>query len=133
MEHIPMMTTDTTQHAAAPEELSEEEFERRYPPGHSIHKQIRQAIDRSFSDIFSFWCLCDLAACRRAGCCKGNPSHCVGMFRPMLADDVHDGGIAVFEGKMEGLSFEQLLERHRDELMAWIAWKLRIENRPGAP
>lgn len=88
-----MTTSDMTQHAAGPEDPGEAEFARRFPPGHPIHKDIRAAINRSYSDIFSFWCLCDRPACRRSGCCKGNPSHCCDLFRPLLPDDVHDAAL----------------------------------------
>jgi hypothetical protein len=140
MEHTPMKpeikadTTDRamTQQGDAPAAMSEDEFERRFPPGHPVHEAVRTAVNRWFSDIFSFWCLCDRPACRRAGCCKGDPSHCVDMFRPLLPDDVHDGGVAVFEGRNEGLSFDQVLEHHRDDLAALHDWNTRLEQRAGA-
>jgi hypothetical protein len=140
MEHIPMtpnathpgVTNGTTRHDTH-EEPGEEEFARRYPPGHRIHKEIGAAIDRWFSNAYAFWRLCERRACRRAQCCKGDPSHCVETFGPLLPDDVHDGAIAVFEGKTEGLSFEAVVQRYPEQLAAWADWKTRLENRAGAP
>jgi hypothetical protein len=137
MEHIPMTATTTnatTQpRSNAPDDEGPDEFERRFPPGHPVHEAVRTGINRWFSNVYSFWCLCDRPACRRSGCCKGDPSHCCDLFRPLLPDDVHDGGITVFEGKNEGLSFDEVWARYPDELAAWDDWKTRLEQRAGAP
>ncbi len=39
----------------------------------------------------------------------------------------------MFEGRNEGLSFDQLWARYPDELAAWDDWKTRLEQRAGAP
>jgi hypothetical protein len=102
---------------------------RRFPPGHLVHKALR----RTLSDIYSFWCLCDKAACRRAGRCKGEPRDCLDAMMPLISAPVCEGGQRMVEAKCDGLTFDEALARWPDELASLWAWNNRIENRLGAP
>ncbi len=85
------------------------------------------------SDIYSFWCLCEKTACRRAGRCTGDPERCLAACLPLISEAVAEGGQRMVEAKCEGLSFDEALERWPDELASLWAWNNRIENRRGAP
>ena len=88
---------------------------------------------RMFSDIYSFWCLCEKTACRRAGRCKGEPRDCLDAMMPLISDLVYEGGQRMVEAKCDGLTFDEAFERWPDELASLWAWNNRIESRLRAP
>lgn len=123
-----MNTASTRNQVNAPHETSELfHDEERIPPA------ARVAVQRVVSDLYSLWCLCDKGACRRARRCKGNPKECLETLTPLLASEVIDGGHYFFEGKEQGLSFEELYERHPDEIAALGNWRAAIDRRPLPP
>lgn len=115
------MTTDTIK----PDSAERTEDEHRLPPDPELQ--------RCFSDIYSFWSLCEIAACRRAGRCTGDASHCCDVCMPLISDIVYEGGQCLLDAKLDGLDFDQAMKRWPDELASLWAWKIRIENRRGAP
>lgn len=95
--------------------------------------QVAEAdLKRCFSDIYSFWSLCDVAACRRGGRCSGDAARCCDLCMPFISDEVFEGGQCLVEAKLDKLSFEEAMKRWPDELGILWAWKTRIENRVGA-
>jgi hypothetical protein len=93
-----------------------------------LPRSARVATQRALSNIYSLWCLCEKTACRRAGRCTGEPRDCLDAITPLLADTVIEGGVHTLEGKMEGLSFDELYARHPDEILALSAWNTLIEG-----
>ena len=101
--------------------------EQDFPPGHPIHA----AVQRMLSNHYSFWCICNASACRRARCCKGDPEKRLDACMPLLPDDAYEGGVRVLDGRESGLTFDQAWLRWRDELAAWGLWKQRLESSRG--
>jgi len=111
-----------------PHDMSDAEFDRRFPPGHPLPT----AIQRTLSNIFTFWSLCDIAKCQRAGRCAGDPRQCLDTFLPLISDSVYDEGQRVFAAKTEGLSFDELLARWPEGLLSLWRWNLAVTRCRGA-
>lgn len=99
------------------------------PSGHPV----TTAVGRTLSDIFSFWSLCNVTKCRRAGRCVSDPHRCLDSLLPLISDAVHDEGQRELAAKTEGLSFEEMLERWPEGLPNLWRWTLALDNRVGAP
>lgn len=124
-----------TASARTPTMLVHESFKNTEGEDH-IPRSARIAVRRALSNVCSLWRLCEKAACRRAGCCKGGPDQCLGSWTPLLATAVISGGIGTLAGKQEGLSFDELYARHPNEIMALARWNDRLDGQflsPQAP
>jgi hypothetical protein len=95
------------------------------PPGHPA----TIALNRAFSDTLSLWRLCEASRCKRRRCMRV-PAECLKACLPLLSDEVRAGGVAFIEGKIEGLSYEELLAESEDVIMAMNEWCWRIEGCP---
>ena len=125
------MTPTTKIHDTAAEQpgMTDEEIDRRFPPGHPVHARI----GRMVSDVYSLWCLCVLSKCRHAGRCRGNPEDCLETFMPLLAPLVVEGGQCHMDAKAAGASFDELYAQYPEQTEALLRWKLAVEQRRGAP
>jgi hypothetical protein len=52
---------------------------------------LRMALLREASDIMGLSRVCVNKACRRAGKCRRQPSHCVGCYAPLVSPEVRAG------------------------------------------
>ena len=101
--------------------------DRDFPPGYPVHA----AVQRLLSNHFAFWCLCEASTCRRARSCKGDPARCLDACMPLLPEDAHRGGLRVFEGHAEELSFDEAFARWPDEMLAWTHWVNHLKKSRG--
>ena len=109
-----------------PDPAPEEEDLSKYPPGHPV----AVAAGRLLSDTYSFWCICDAKACRRSGCCVGDPMKCLRACAPMLSETLFICGHLHIQAKCEGLTFDEAFERW-PALVSLYDWNDRLENRVG--
>lgn len=120
------MTTEFTTYDT-PEQIAEDD--REIPPGHPLHA----AIGRTLSDVYTFWSLCDIARCRRAGRCSGNPERCLDTCLPLLSPKVVEGGLLAIDAKCNDMTVEEAIDRWPDELRHLWTWTMLVEKRHGAP
>jgi hypothetical protein len=66
-----------------------------------------QAAERGWSNLLNMWSVCANAACRRARCCRGNPSYCYRHNFSQLPDGVKDWFLPFGEFQGEALPFEE--------------------------
>jgi hypothetical protein len=72
--------------------------------------------------------ICARRACRRARKCRGRPQECLRRYAPLVPQEVHDGMMAMLEGRKLGLTFNQARERWPDETDALLEWTQLIED-----
>jgi hypothetical protein len=77
---------------------------------------------RGLSAMLRLHGLCGRTACRRARSCHGEPRDCLGRYAPLVPADAREGAKAMIEGQSRGLSFDELIDEARDEVMALAAW-----------
>ena len=77
---------------------------------------------RGLSDLLCLYGLCGRRACRRARSCRGEPQQCLARYAPLVPEDARDGAKHVIAGKRLGLSFDELMEEARAEVLALSAW-----------
>ena len=94
------------------------------PPGHAA----TVAIGRYLSDTLSLWRLCETARCRRRRRCMHVAPECLKACLPLLSDDVREGAVAFVQGKVEGLSYDDVMAESQDAIMAMEEWLWRIEG-----
>jgi hypothetical protein len=58
------------------------------------------------------------------------PPECLKACLPLLSDEVRAGGVAFIQGKLEGLSYDDLLAESGDVIMAMEEWLWRLEGCP---
>ena len=93
------------------------------PPAHETEAALRQQ-----SNWLRLDGLCARRACRRARTCRGQPRECLARYAPLVPQEVHDGMMAMLEGRRLGLSFDQARERWPDETDAILEWTQLIED-----
>jgi hypothetical protein len=87
------------------------------------------AVGRYLSDTLSLWRLCESSRCKRRRRCMLVPPEYKACL-PLLSDEVRAGGVAFIQGKVEGLSYDDLLAESEDVIMAMNEWCWRIEGCP---
>ena len=96
------------------------------PPGHPT----TIGLNRYFSDTLALWRLCEGSRCKRRRRCMRVPAECLKACLPLLSDEVRAGGVAFVQGKVDGLSYDELLAESGDVVMAMEEWHWRIEGCP---
>ena len=71
------------------------------------HQRKMHAAERGWSNLLNMWHVCANTACRRARCCRGNPSYCYRHNYPQLPEGVKDWFALIGEFQAEGLPFEE--------------------------
>ncbi len=89
---------------------------------HAMNTTAETCVLRGLAAMLRLDGLCGRTACRRAGACRGEPRDCLRRYAPLVPADARDGAKAIIEGQARGLSFEELLDDARDEVMALAAW-----------
>ena len=97
------------------------------PPQAPTARQIETAL-RQQSNWLRLDGLCARRACRRARTCRGQPRDCLARYAPLVPQEVHDGVMAMLEGRRLGLSFDQAREQWPDETDAILEWRQLIED-----
>ncbi len=77
---------------------------------------------RGLSAMLRLHGLCARRACRRAGACRGEPRECLSRYAPLVPEDAREGAKAMIDARSRGLSFDELLDDARDDVMALTAW-----------
>ena len=70
-------------------------------------EQKNDARRRFWSNFLNMWHVCANTACRRARCCRGNPSACFTQNFSQLPEGVQDFFILLDHAKKEGLPFDE--------------------------
>ena len=94
----------------------------------------KQTSERSWSNHLNMWHVCANTACRRARCCRGNPSACFTQNFSQLPEGVQDFFILLGEAQKEGLPFDEArAELTRVGLVAeFVNWHDLAHGRRGA-
>ena len=71
------------------------------------HLRKMHAAERGWSNLLNMWHVCANTACRRARCCRGNPSYCYRHNYPQLPEAVKDWFALIGEFQAAGLPFEE--------------------------
>ncbi len=77
---------------------------------------------RGLSDMLCLYGLCGRRACRRARTCHGEPRQCLARYAPLVPEDAREGAKEMIDGKRLGLSFDELMDGAREEVLALSAW-----------
>ena len=105
------------------------------------HLRKMHAAERGWSNLLNMWHVCANTACRRARCCRGNPSYCYRHNYPQLPEAVKDWFALIGEFQAAGLPFEEAwagLEKC-GVLAEFVSWhnlahgKRRRSPLPGKP
>lgn len=81
---------------------------------------------RGLSDMLCLHGLCERRACRRAQGCRGEPRLCLARYAPLVPDDARAGAKEMIEGRRLGLSFEDLMDGAREEVLSLSAWAMAV-------
>ena len=77
---------------------------------------------RALSDLICIHGLCGRRACRRARACRGEPRDCLQRYAPLVPEEARDGAKAMAWAGRRGLSFDDLLDDARDDVLALVDW-----------
>ncbi len=77
---------------------------------------------RALSNLLCIHGLCGRRACRRARACRGEPRDCLPRYAPLVPDEARDGAKAMAWAGRRGLSFDDLLDDARDDVLALADW-----------
>ena len=91
-----------------------------------IKERIGAAINRSRANWLNLHHLCAKSVCRRAGKCSADPGFCLERLSPRISDDVRQGVDALIQGKIEGLSFDEVLGKAPDAIYALHEWHMTV-------
>jgi hypothetical protein len=89
-------------------------------------ERISAAINRSRANWLDLHYLCAKSVCRRAGKCSADPDYCLERVSPRISDDVRQGVDALIQGKIEGLSFDEVLSKTPDAIYALHEWHMTV-------
>ena len=100
-----------------------------------VEDRVSMAIQRWAVNMLGFPHLCVKTACRRADTCSADPDICIGRLAPLLPENVRDGIQALFEGKFDGLTYDEVRAGAPLELRAFEEWlgKIGESRRASAP
>jgi hypothetical protein len=77
---------------------------------------------RALSDLICIHGLCGRRGCRRARACRGEPRDCLHRYAPLVPEEARDGAKAMAWAGRRGLSFDDLLDDARDDVLALVDW-----------
>jgi hypothetical protein len=77
---------------------------------------------RALSDLICIHGLCGRRACRRARACRGEPRDCLRRYAPLVPEEAREGAKAMASAGRRGLSFDDLLDDARDDVLALVDW-----------
>ena len=77
---------------------------------------------RNASNLLCIHGLCGRRACRRARACRGEPRDCLHRYAPLVPEEAREGAKAMAWAGRRGLSFDDLLDDARDEVLALADW-----------
>jgi hypothetical protein len=66
--------------------------------------------------------LCGRRACRRARACRGEPRDCLPRYAPLVPEEAREGAKAMAWAGRRGLSFDDLMDDARDDVLALTDW-----------
>jgi hypothetical protein len=102
------------------------------PERNPTPKSLKSA--RHVSDMMALWALCEQPACRKLGRCRAVPLTCLKECIELVPDGAGAFVFALFEGKDEGLPFEEALARVPEELgEEWRNWHNAVTRITGRP
>jgi hypothetical protein len=81
---------------------------------------------RAMSNMLCIYGLCGRRACRRARACRGEPRDCLRRYAPLVPEDAREGAKAMAWAGRRGLSFDDLLDDARDDVLALADWAAGI-------
>src|SRR5712691_4171372 len=84
-------------------------------------------IQRTRANMLRLAHICVKTACRRARTCSADPDTCIGRMTPFLPEDVCSGVEALLEGKLEGLTYDEIRADAPVEVGAYEDWLGKID------
>jgi hypothetical protein len=78
--------------------------------------------------MMSLWGLCGHTACARARKCRGEPRDCLARCAPLVPPRVHDAVMLMREGKLLGLTFDELHARDPVAMDTFCDWSNAVAD-----
>ena len=85
-------------------------------------------IQRARANFLGFPALCTKAVCRKARKCSADPDICMDHVGPDVSDDVRRAVDALIDGKIQGLSFDDVFAKAPRELSAYCEWLGKVRQ-----
>ncbi len=85
-------------------------------------------IQRRRANMLRLAHLCVNTVCRRARSCSADPDTCIGRIMPFLPEDVCSGVEALLEGKLEGLTYDEVRAEAPVEVGAYEDWLSKVDE-----
>lgn len=89
---------------------------------HPIQAILETCALRNASNLLCIHGLCGRRACRRARACRGEPRDCLRRYAPLVPEEAREGAKAMAWAGRRGLSFDDLLDDARDDVLALADW-----------
>ena len=86
------------------------------------------AIQRMRAHFLGFPALCTKAVCRKARRCSADPDICMEYRGPDVPEDVRRAVDALIDGKIQGLSFDDVFAKAPRELSAYCEWLGKVRQ-----
>ena len=86
------------------------------------------AIRRMQANFLGFPALCTKAVCRKARRCSADPDICMDHMGPDVPDEVRRAVDALIDGKIQGLSFDDVFANAPRELSAYCEWLGKVRQ-----
>lgn len=78
------------------------------------------------ADMLCLWALCGKPACRRARACRRDPRACTDRHAGLVPQAAGCGFTLLAEGKLAGLSYEEVRAEAPEEVAAYEDWLARV-------
>lgn len=91
------------------------------------------AIQRTRANFLGFPALCTKAVCRKARKCSADPDICMDHVGPDVSEDVRRAVDALIDGKIQGLSFDEVFAKAPRELAAYCEWLGKVRDSRAQP
>ena len=85
-------------------------------------------IQRTRANFLGFPALCTKAVCRKAHKCSADPDICMAHMGPDVSEDVRRAVDALINGKIQGLSFDEVFAEAPRALAAYCEWLGKVTD-----
>lgn len=80
---------------------------------------------RWIAELYCLWRLCPRSACRRARACRDDAQRCMSGLA-LVPPDALDFLVCFDDAREDGLTFEEMIDLHGEELDALEQWRAQV-------